>query len=70
MLEVFFKVRSSSTFEEMWKQFLTNCGTQASATVYQHVTDIVFNEMVSKQFPLETHAQDKVQPEITMEKMH
>ena len=36
----------------MWKEFLTGCGTDASPTVYQHVTDTVFKDIVSIQLPV------------------
>ena len=34
MWELFFKLRSSSEFEEMWKEFLVRCGTDSFAVVY------------------------------------
>ena len=51
MWELFFKVRSSPSFEDMWKEFLIACGTDASSAVYQHVTDIIFKDLLTKQFP-------------------
>ena len=48
---LFFTLRSSPSFEAMWKEFLVGCGTDASVTVYQHVTDIIFKDLLSKQFP-------------------
>ena len=51
MWELFFKVRSSPSFEDMWKEFLVGCGTDVSTTIYQHVTDIIFKDFLSKQFP-------------------
>ena len=52
MWEQFFKLRSSSKYEDMWKGFLVGCGTEASTTVYQHVTDTIFQDMVSVHFPV------------------
>ena len=49
MWEQFFTVRTSS-FEDMWEEFLIGCGTDASTTVYQHVTDIIFKDLLLKQF--------------------
>ena len=46
-----FTLRGSPSFEAMWKEFLVGCGTDASATVYQHVTDIIFKDLLSKEFP-------------------
>ena len=50
MWEQFFTVRTSPSFEDMWKEFLIGCGTDAFTTVYQHVTDIVFKDLLLKQF--------------------
>ena len=48
MWGLFFTLRSSPSFEAMWKEFLVGCGTDASVTVYQHVTDIIFKDLLSK----------------------
>ena len=48
MWELSFTVSSSPSFEAMRKEFLVGCGTDASATVYQHVTDIIFKNLLSK----------------------
>jgi hypothetical protein len=51
MWELFFMVRSPPSFEDMWKEFLAGCGTDASATIYQHITDII-SRIMSEQFPV------------------
>ena len=50
MWGLFFTVRicSSPNFEAMWKEILVRCGKDASATVYQYVTDIIFKDLLSK----------------------
>ena len=51
MWESFFKVCSSPSFEKLWKEFLVGCAADALSTVYQHVTNIVFKDLLIKQFP-------------------
>ena len=61
MWEQYFKVRSTSSFEGMWNDFLTKpCGTE---TLYQHITDIIFNHLISEKFPLarQIHTEDNQQ---------
>ena len=52
MWELYFKQRSTSNFEDMWKDFLTkSCEIEASPTLYQHIiTDLLFNSMISENF--------------------
>ena len=44
----FFKLRSSSEFEKMWKEFFDRCGMDSIAVDYEHITDIIFKKIVSK----------------------
>ena len=67
MWELFFKLRTSSYFEYMWKEFLTGCGTDTSPTVYQHVTDTVFKDMISMQFPVAAQMEGSTHHEVQLD---
>ena len=68
MWELFFKLHTSSYFEYItWKEFLTGCGTDASPTVYQHVTDTVFKDMISIQFPVAAQMKGSTHHEVQLD---
>ena len=64
MWEYFFKLRSSSEFEVLWKEFLVRCGTDSKPAVYQHITDIIFKDIVSKHFAVEVQNEGSVQVQL------
>ena len=67
MWQLFFQLRSSDSYEDMWKEFLIKCGTEALPTVYQHVTDTLFNDMVVQHFPVTPPVESSSQPETTLD---
>ena len=64
MGEGFFKLRSSSHFQELWRKFFTQCGTDACKTLYQHITDIIFNDQVSNHFLVQAETEGSKQVEL------
>lgn len=64
MWELFFKLRSSSKFIELWKEFLVRCGTDSKPAVYQHITDIIFKDIVSKHFAVTVQTEGSVQVQL------
>ena len=51
MWEKYHQIRSSDQFVARWKQFLQLSGARASPTLFQHITDIIFNHLIEKHFP-------------------
>ena len=50
MWEKYYKIRSTDEFKAKWKRFLHLSGAVASPTLYQHITDLVFNHLIKKHF--------------------
>ena len=51
----------------MWKEFLTNsCETEASPTLYQHITDLLFNS-ISEKFPVMSSSEAKKDEDIQLD---
>ena len=56
MWEKFYTLRSSKEYAESWASFLRCSAVQPSQTVYQHVTDIVFNHLIKEHFTTQPQA--------------
>ena len=50
MWEAYFTLRSTDEFSSNWASFLKQSGAEVSQTLYQHVTDIVFNHLLKEHF--------------------
>ena len=50
MWEQYYLLRSSSNFTENWTRFLQLSGAEATPTLYQHITDIIFNFLIKEHF--------------------
>ena len=50
MWEKYYQLRSTDEFARNWETFLQLSGTEASPTLYQHITDLVFNHLISTTF--------------------
>ena len=48
----------------LWKEFLVRCGTDSKPAVYQHITDIIFKDIVSKHFAVEVQNEGSVQVQL------
>lgn len=47
---LFFKVRSSSTFNSLWRLFLQRVGVSPTPILYQHLTDLIFKMLIRNRF--------------------
>ena len=56
MWEKFYQLRSTDEFALSWKTFLQLSGTEASPTLYQHITDLVFNHLISTNYTTQVPA--------------
>ena len=56
MCEKFYQLRSTDEFALSWKTFLQLSGTEASPTLYQHITDLVFNHLISTNYTTQVPA--------------
>ena len=45
-------LRTSSKFIQLWVQVLNETGTEPLPTLYQHVTSLIFAELVKEKFPV------------------
>ena len=48
MWEQYYQLRSTNEFAHNWEAFLKQSGAVPSQTLYQHVTDIVFNHSIKE----------------------
>lgn len=45
-------LRTSPEYQMLWESFLLNVQEPANPTFFQHITDIVFRELVKVEFPV------------------
>ena len=55
MWEQYYHQRSSDNFAKNWTSFLLMSGAKPFQTLYQHVTDIAFNHLITLHFPSTTN---------------
>ena len=61
-------VRTSSEFVKLWTDFLQNSiGHPANTALYQHVTDLVFKEMITVSFQTSSHDSNLQSPSLSHE---
>ena len=53
-----------SLVQDLWRSFLTRCGTDTCETLYRHITDIIFKDMVSSHFMIQIETEDRKQVEL------
>ena len=51
MWQQYYILRSTKEFADSWAAFLRESRAVPSQTLYQHVTDIVFNHLIKEYFP-------------------
>ena len=56
MWEKYYQLRSTDEFALNWKAFLLLSGTEATPTLYQHITDLVFNHLISTNYATQVPA--------------
>ena len=56
MWEHYYQLRSSEEFSKKWVSFLIMCGAEPTNTLYQHITDCIFNYLIESTYPLTTTA--------------
>ena len=56
MWEKYYQLRSTDEFALSWKTFLQLSGTEASPTLYQHITDLVLNHLISTNYTTQVPA--------------
>ena len=58
MWEQYYVLRSTDEFADNWAAFLLRSGVKPSPTLYQHITNSVFNHLIKEHYTME-HTQDK-----------
>ena len=58
MWEQYYVLRSTDEFADNWAAFLLSSGVKPSPTLYQHITDSVFNHLIKEHYIME-HTQDQ-----------
>ena len=64
MYEQLYQLRSTEEFRSNWAAFLKKCGVEANPTLYQHITDKVFNYLITVNIPKPTESSDITVPQL------
>ena len=63
MWEQYYTLRATNEFADTWASFLRHSGAEPSQTLYQHITDIVFNHLIKEHFTITSEpTQDTCNP--------
>ena len=54
MFKQLYKLRSTNEYVDNWRAFLNKCGIEPTPTLFQHITDKVFNHLVIVNYPKST----------------